>query len=185
MPIWHGEEERAKRTSKNDGASIMKESDKNGIKQAFYIKAWRWLFYLGGIALLFAMAVDALAVAGRHIGIPLPGSIELVQAAILVASSAAMLSATLADKHARVRLVMNRMNCGPLAMLKRVQAGFSILFFCALAVGSIWILADLWGGFEESEVLHIPFAPLRIVCIVSVLGVAFEFLRRLREGRSS
>jgi hypothetical protein len=26
---------------------------------------------------------------------------------------------------------------------------------------------------------------LRIVCIVSVLGVAFEFLRRLREGNSS
>jgi len=163
----------------------MKESGRKGLKQSFLIKAWGWLFYPGGIALLFAMAVDTLAVAGRHMGIPLPGSIELVQAAILVASSAAILSATLADKHARVHLVMNRMKGGPLAALKRAQAVISISFFCALAAGSIWILIDLWSGFEESEVLHIPIAPLRIVCIVSVLGVAFEFLRRLREGKSS
>ena len=160
-------------------------SDENGLKETVSLKVWKWLFYLGGLALLFAMAVDTLAVLGRHIGIPLPGSIELVQAAILVASLAAMLSATLADKHARVRLVMNRLKNGPLATMKRVQAVFSVLFFCALAAGSIWIFLDLWGGHEESEVLHIPFAPLRIVCIVSVLGVAFEFLRRLREGNSS
>jgi TRAP-type C4-dicarboxylate transport system permease small subunit len=160
-------------------------SEKNGRKQDFPMKVWKWLFYLGGVALLFAMAVDTLAVLGRHIGIPLPGSIELVQAAILVASSAAILSATLADKHARVHLVTNRMKGKPLVVLRRIQALLSILFFFALAAGSIWIFIDLWGGYEESEVLHIPFAPLRIVCIVSVLGVAFEFLRRIREGRSS
>ena len=163
----------------------MIESHKNGIKKSFFLKFWKWLFYLGSIALLFAMAVEAVAVLGRHIGIPLPGSIELVQAAILVASSAAMLSATLADKHARVRLVADRLKGGPLVVLMRVQAVFSILFFCALAAGSIWIFMDLWGGSEESEVLHIPFAPLRIVCIVSVLGVVFGFLRRFREKPSS
>ena len=160
-------------------------SRENGLKRALSLEVSKWLLYLGGIALLLAMAVEAVAVLGRHIGIPLPGSIELVQAAILVASSAAMLSATVADKHARVRLVMNRIKGGPLAVLKRVQALFSILFFCALAAGSIWIFMDLWGGFEESEVLHIPLAPLRIVCIVSVLGVVFDFLRRFREGQSS
>ncbi|MEJ2244827.1 MAG: TRAP transporter small permease subunit [Acidobacteriota bacterium] len=144
---------------------MMIASGKNEPGTVFPPKVWNWLFNLGGIALLFAMAVDTLAVAGRHIGIPLPGSIELVQAAILVASSAAMLSATLADKHARVRLVMNRMKDGPLVVLKRVQAVFSVLFFCALATGSIWIFLDLWGGYEESEVLRIPIAPLRIVCI--------------------
>ena len=164
---------------------MMIASEKNGPKKDFSKKVWKWLFYLGGIALLFAMAVEALAVLGRHIGIPLPGSIELVQAAILVASSAAMLSATLANKHARVRLVMNRLKGAPLVWLGRVQALFSILFFCALAAGSIWIFMDLWGGFEESEVLRIPFAPLRIVCIVSVLGVAIDFLRRFRRGESS
>ena len=160
-------------------------SEKNGPKKDFSQKVWKWLFYLGGIALLFAMVVEAVAVLGRHIGIPLPGSIELVQAAILVASSAAMLSATLADKHARVRLVADRLSGGPRTTLKCIQAVFSALFFCALAAGSIWIFMDLWGGFEESEILHIPFVPLRIVCIVSVLGIAFYFLKRIREGQSS
>ena len=163
----------------------MTEPDENRPKQAVSSRVWKWLFFLGGIALLFAMAVDTLAVLGRHIGIPLPGSIELVQAAILVASSAAVLSATQANKHARVRLVVNRMHGRPLVMLERIQALFSILFFCALAVGSIWIFIDLWGGFEESEVLHIPFAPLRIVCIVSVLGIIFDFLKRLKKGNAS
>ena len=163
----------------------MMASEKIGPKKAFSLKAWKWLFYLGGIALLFAMAVEAVAVLGRHIGIPLPGSIELVQAAILVAASAAMLSATLADKHARVRVVVDRLNCGPLVILKRIQVFVSVLFFGALATGSIWIFMDLWGGYEESEVLHIPYAPLRILCIVAVLGVAFDFLRRIREGQSS
>jgi TRAP-type C4-dicarboxylate transport system permease small subunit len=160
-------------------------SEKNEPKQAVSRLFGKLLLYLGSISLLFAMAVEAVAVLGRHIGMPLPGSIELVQAAILVAASAAILSATLADKHARVRLLVNRLKGGPLVMLKRVQAVFSVIFFCALAAGSIWTFMDLWGGYEESEVLHIPFAPLRIVCIVSVLGVAFEFIRRSREGRPS
>ena len=163
----------------------MVASEKNVLKRSFCLNLWKGLFYLGSFALLSAMTVDAVAVLGRHIGIPLPGSIELVQAAILLASSVAMLSATLADKHARVHFVVNHLKGGPLVMLKRIQAVFGVLFFGALAAGSIWIFMDLWDGFEESEVLHIPFAPLRIVCILSVLGVAFDFLRRLREGQSS
>jgi TRAP-type C4-dicarboxylate transport system permease small subunit len=152
--------------------------------EAHSFRIWRWIFNLGAFSLLLAMAVDTLAVVGRHIGIPFPGSIEMVQAAILLASSAAILSATLANKHARVHLVMDRIKGKPLAVLRRVQTAVSALFFCALAAGSIWIFVDLWGGFEESEVLHIPFAPLRIVSIVTVLGVAFGFLRRLRERAS-
>jgi TRAP-type C4-dicarboxylate transport system permease small subunit len=166
-------------------ACAMSASEKNGPEKGMPLKIWEGLFYLGGIALLFAMAVEALAILGRHIGMPLPGSIELVQAAILVASSIAMLSATLAGKHARVRFVADRLKGGPLVLLRRIQAIISVLFFSALAAGSIWIFWDLWGGFEESEVLHIPLAPLRIVCIVSVLGVAFGFLGRFREGQSS
>ena len=79
------------------------ESDKEPVS-----KAGRWLFYLGAAALLFAMAVETIAVLGRHIGVPLWGSIELVQAGILVASSTAILSATLANKHARVRILTDR-----------------------------------------------------------------------------
>ena len=144
-------------------------------------KAGRWLFYLGAAALLFAMAVETIAVLGRHIGVPLWGSIELVQAGILVASSTAILSATLANKHARVRILTDRVTGSFRMWLERIQALFCALFFCALTVGSIWIFLDLRGGYEESELLHIPYTPLRIVCILSILGVVLNFLRRFKE----
>jgi TRAP-type C4-dicarboxylate transport system permease small subunit len=144
-------------------------------------KVGRWLFFLGAAALLFAMTVETLAVLGRHIGVPLWGSIELVQAGILVASSIAILSATLADKHARVRILTDRVSGSFRMWLQRVQALFCALFFCALTAGSVWIYLDLRGGYEESELLHIPYAPLRIVCILSIIGVVLNFLRRLRE----
>jgi TRAP-type C4-dicarboxylate transport system permease small subunit len=140
-----------------------------------------WLFYLGAGGLLFGMAVETIAVLGRHMGVPLSGSIELVQAAILMASSTAILSATLAQKHARVHILAERLKGSPRMWLHRIQAAFCALFFCALTVGSIWIFLDLRGGFEESEVLHIPYAPLRIVCILSVLGVVISFLWRFKE----
>jgi TRAP-type C4-dicarboxylate transport system permease small subunit len=143
------------------------------------------LFFIGSFALLFAMAVDTIAVLGRHVGMPLWGSIELVQAAILIASSTAILSATLAKKHARVRILVDRLEGRSLAWLQRIQAAFCVLFFCALAAGSIWIFLDLRGGYEESELLHIPYAPLRIFCIVSILGVILNFLKRTGEAPPS
>jgi TRAP-type C4-dicarboxylate transport system permease small subunit len=143
------------------------------------------LFYLGATALLFAMAVDTIAVLGRHLGLPLWGSIEMVQAAILVASSSAILSATLARKHVRVRILMDRLKGRSGIWLQRIQDVFSALFFCLLTAGSVWIFLDLRNGYEESEILHIPYAPLRIICITSMLVVMLSFLRRIKEDKEN
>ena len=112
------------------------------------------LFYLGAGALLFAVAVDAIAVIGRHIGKPLLGSIELMQASILIASSSAIVSATLADKHAVVHLLIDRLSPRAREIMGRVHAVLCAIFFAALAAGSIWIAYDLRGGNEESEDDH-------------------------------
>jgi TRAP-type transport system small permease protein len=142
-----------------------------------------WLFYLGATALLFAMSADAIAVLGRHIGLPLLGSIELVQAAMLVASSAAIVSATLAEKHAVVHLLIDRLSPNLQARMQRIHAGLCAVFFTLLAAGSIWIAYDLWGSFEESEILKIPYAPLRIISIAAVVAVALIYLRRIARNR--
>ena len=59
----------------------------------------RWLdrvaFVVGSMGLLGAMSADALAVLGRHVGLPLLGSIEIVQACVVLVASAAMIGATL------------------------------------------------------------------------------------------
>jgi TRAP-type C4-dicarboxylate transport system permease small subunit len=144
-----------------------------------------WMFYLGAAALLFAVSTDAVAVLGRHLGLPLLGSIELVQAAMLVASSAAIVSATLAEKHAVVHLLIDRLSPGARVRMQRVHAALCAIFFILLAVGSIWIAHDLRGSYEESEVLKIPYAPLRIVSIAAVVAVALIYLRRIVPRRIS
>ena len=163
----------------------MKNSEEtNNSKQKLAHWAEKCLLFLGASGLLFAMAVETIAVLGRHIGLPLWGSIEMVQAAILIASSSAILSATLAGKHVRVRILTDRLKGRSGIWLQRLQSLFCALFFCTIAAGSVWIFLDLWHGYEESEVLHIPYAPLRIICILSVLAVALSFLRRLKGSRS-
>jgi TRAP-type C4-dicarboxylate transport system permease small subunit len=140
------------------------------------------VFYLGGAALLFAMAADAIAVLGRHIRIPLLGSIELVQAAMLAASSAAIVSATLAEKHAVVHLLIDRVPPRARSAMQRVHSALCAIFFLALTAGSIWIAFDLRGSYEQSEVLNLPVAPLRIVSIAAVFAVALIYLRRAIKG---
>jgi TRAP-type C4-dicarboxylate transport system permease small subunit len=65
----------------------------------------------------------------------------------------------------------------------RIHAALCAVFFLALAAGSIWIAFDLRAGHEESELLSIPYAPLRAVSILAVLGVALVSLARIRRSR--
>jgi TRAP-type transport system small permease protein len=137
--------------------------------------AHRWLVLVGGGALLLAMAVDGLAVVGRHIGWPLLGSIEIIQAAVLVAGCAALVVATLAGVHARVHLLVDRMPARPRDLLARIGMLAGALLFGALAAASVWIAADLWPGHEESEWLRVPYRPLRIIALAAALTVAGAF----------
>lgn len=139
----------------------------------------RLLVILGGVALLLALAVDALAVIGRHVGFPLLGSIELVQASVLVSGSAALLVATLAGIHARVHLLVDRLPQSWQDLLLRFGQLLSAMLFLAFMAASLWIASDLWQGHEQSELLRIPYRPLRIVAVLATAAVAIAFLRQL------
>jgi TRAP-type C4-dicarboxylate transport system permease small subunit len=129
-----------------------------------------WLVWIGGGALLVAMVVDTLAMLGRQIEVPLLGAIEIVQAAVLVAAGGALVVAAVDGAHARVRLVLDRLPARWRARAQRLHAVAAALVYAALLAGSVWIAADLWDGHEESEVLRIPYRPLRVIIVV-VLGV--------------
>lgn len=133
-------------------------------------------YALGGFGLLAATAADSIAVAGRHAGIPLLGSIELVQVAVVLLASSAMMIVTLAVGHASVHIVTERVSPALAAVLARFANLLSGLVFLALAIGSIWITADLWNGFEQTELLHIPLRWLRLVWIVFALLISARFL---------
>jgi TRAP-type transport system small permease protein len=136
---------------------------------------YRALVIVGGTALLLAVATDALAVIGRHVGHPLLGSIEIVQATVLVASSAALVIATLARRHAVVHLLVDRLQPGTKIWVERIGQICGVLLFLLFLGGSAWIAIDMWGGHEESELLHVPFAPLRLISLAALLACALLF----------
>lgn len=136
--------------------------------------------WFGGAALLAATMVDTLAVIGRNIGLPMVGSIELVQAAVLVSGIVGLIFATAGDEHAQVRILTDRFRRGR-ALADAIGPLATALFFAALLTGSIWLALDLWDGHERSEVLGVPWSALRLIanaglaaCIVVALSRLFR-----------
>jgi TRAP-type C4-dicarboxylate transport system permease small subunit len=132
----------------------------------------RLAIWIGGAAMLAATAIDTLAVIGRNMGRPLIGSIELVQAAILVSGTVALALATMADLHARVRLVTDRVGERAGAVLERLSRLAAAMFFAALAYGSVWLACDLWFGHERSELLGVPWRVLRLFANLGLASCA-------------
>ena len=92
-------------------------------------------FLVGSAGLLIAMGGDALAVVGRHTGIPLLGSIEIVQAAIVLAAASAMVAATLSRSHATVHIIIERLSPAQRDRFERFADLLSAVFFAVLAGG--------------------------------------------------
>ncbi|HEY0682317.1 MAG TPA: TRAP transporter small permease [Steroidobacter sp.] len=135
------------------------------------------LFYIGAAGLVLAMAVETVAVLGRHAGIPLLGALEIIQACILLMASAAMLSATMNNGHATVTLLTTRVSERARQYLRAFANLLSALFFVGLSAGALWLAVESWNDYEQSELLHIPFRPLRIVSLVAAGAIAAVFLR--------
>ena len=137
----------------------------------------RLAYTLGGFGLLAATATDSLAVLGRHVGFHLLGSIELVQAAVVLLAASAMLIVTLAQGHASVHIVTERLSPGTARLLARIAALVSGIVFLLLVIGSAWVASELWSGFERTELLHIPLRWLRVVWIGFALLISAQFFR--------
>lgn len=138
---------------------------------------------LGGIALLGATATDTVAVIGRHVGLPLRGSIELVQFFVLVAGSLALLVATAERAHAKVHLVVDRMGDAGKAAMARLSGLLGAVFFAGLLAGSLWLMADLWSGHEESELLSISWRWMRLFANLTLLATTVVLLAQAVRGR--
>lgn len=137
------------------------------------------VIWIGGIALLAATAIDTLAVVGRHVGLPLTGSLELMQAVILVSSALGLVVATAEGTHVRVRILIERL--APRARLwgDRFSDLLTLLFFVAMLIGSSWLAADLWDGHEQSELLGVPWQLLRMVANLALFASSAILAARL------
>lgn len=144
--------------------------------------AYRLVVIVGGFALLGAMFTDAIAVVGRHTGLPLLGSIELVQVLVGVAGSMALIVATLRDSHAVVRLVLANVSAAIASHMQRANAIGAMVFFLALTTGSAWLLRDMWSAHEETELLLLPILPLRVLIVITLVVTTLVFLRKVLRG---
>ena len=139
-----------------------------------------WLTVLiGGIALLAATAVDTLAVIGRYVGAPIQGSIELMQAVVLVSGIIALLVSTVENSHARVKLVVSRLSPRQRLLADRLSDLLTLLFMAALLAGSSWIAWDLRNAHEQSELLGIPWMALRLIAGLVLLACCGVLAKRV------
>jgi TRAP-type C4-dicarboxylate transport system permease small subunit len=143
------------------------------------------LIVLAGGALLGAMAVDTLAMLGRQVEVPLLGAIEIVQALVLLAAGGALLVAALDGAHARVHLLLGRLPERWRERFERAHTLAAAVVYVGLLVGSVVIAADLWNGAEESELIGIPYRPLRVVVVIVLAVLALHALVRLFRRRAS
>lgn len=137
------------------------------------------LVWVAGGALLVAMVVDTAAMLGRQLSVPLLGAIEIVQAAVLVGSAGALLLATLENSHAHVHLLFDRLSARMQSVLSRLNLLMALLLFAGLLAGSAWLAMDLWNGHEESELLRIPYRPLRVTLVLTLLVLLLLSARRM------
>ena len=77
-------------------------------------------------------------------------------------------------------MAAQRRRLGALTQLPNpVHAVFALVFYAGLLAGSAWIAADLWYGHEESELLRIPYRPLRIAVVLVLITLLLDAMRRL------
>jgi len=134
-----------------------------------------FLYYAGSAGLLTVMLVECMAVIGRHAGLPLLGALEIAQAAIVPATCAAMLIAGLRGAHAAVHMITDRLPEAARRGAERASSLLAGLFFLALSVGSGWLASEYWNSFEQTEVLHISFRPLRALVTLATIAIAIAF----------
>lgn len=134
-------------------------------------RAFTWLIWLGGIGLLAATAIDTAGVIGRHVGLPLHGSIELMQPAILLAGIAGLIASTVMRSHAKVHIVIDRLAEHARRRARRFADAAALLFFGGLLVGSAWIQIDMWDSHERSELLGVPWAAMRMLATAGLLFI--------------
>ncbi|MGQ9427367.1 TRAP transporter small permease [Gilvimarinus sp. F26214L] len=142
---------------------------------------------IGALALFAALLVISVSVLGRHLNLPLPGSVEVVELLFVLVAASAMLYATVERSHAAARLILDRLPPGPRAVVEKLGILFGIVLWVAITVGNLWLLYDVWTLHEASPLLGIPIVPFRMIftgaTAVTLLVLAGQLRTKAETGR--
>ncbi len=124
---------------------------------------------IGILGIGLVTLTDTAAVIGRHLNMSLIGSIEVVQLGIVLLASAAIAIATKESKHARIQIVLNRINHSHRRNLDILSNIATFLFLILLFSANTWILLETWLTHERSEILHLPYHWIRSLFSATLL----------------
>jgi len=139
----------------------------------------RVVVWIGATALVLLGLLICATVALRVVGSVIKGNGEIGEMLIIVVASTALLTATLTDGHPHVHMLIEK-----IATRWRYRIGAAITVLAAL----FWATAAWMNGavalenaalIEETELLHIPLTPFRIVWIVALSLVALLLVARV------
>lgn len=140
------------------------------------------LLVTGAVGLFGAMLTDGVSVLGRHVGVPFTGSIELVQAFVVIAASSAIAYASIFATHAAVELVFQRLPVTAQRIVLRLAALLGFVFLISLLVGSTWIAWEYRDASERTEMLGIEIKWLRMFwigcAVISAVAMLAPLLSR-------
>lgn len=137
------------------------------------------LLIAGSVGLIGSMLTDTFAVIGRHTGIPVLGSIEVMQAFIVVGAASGIAYASMSATHAAVDLVFHKLPPWAQNVAHRVGALLGFLFVAALVTGSAWIVWEYRDAQEMTEILRIPVQYLRLFWLACSVIAAITMLAPL------
>ena len=135
----------------------------------------------GASALIGTNVIVVLSVIGRHIAIPLPGSVEIVEMLIVVVASTSILYATVIYSHASAKLLIDRVGGFTKQLVESAGLVLGATFCLALTIGNGWLLYDYWSQYEVSPLLSIPIKPFRILVVLCLCLATLTLLKQLLE----
>ncbi len=138
---------------------------------------------IGAFGLIAIMLAVSISVAGRHLGIPVPGSVEIAELLIILVAASSYIYTSINNKHASASFFVDHVSIEVRKYLARLQTLFAIILGAGLSVGNFWLIVDVWSLDEASFLLGIPIVPFRIVWFGSTFLVTVYLLLNLFSSK--
>ncbi|MGH1470322.1 MAG: TRAP transporter small permease [Cellvibrionaceae bacterium] len=139
---------------------------------------------LGAIALVGMIILITISVIGRHLNIPVPGSVEIVEILIVIVASTGILFATIQRSHASAKLFVEHLPARIAHFIERIGLLVGLLIMLTITAGSIWLLIDVWNLHETSHLLEIPIVPFRIFFTACAFGTSLVLFYQMIATRT-
>lgn len=148
----------------------------------------KWFMWLGsGLLIAIAVLTVSDAFARSFFGLPIQGTIELVELMLACAVFLGMVYTTVGNGHVRVTVLVSRFSRRVQGVLASIITLIGVVLF-ALLSWQLWLSAVEWARVGRYSVtLNIPVSPFKFVAAVAAglisLVLLVSFLRSLGKQR--